>query len=39
MLVIKGQYQEGLAHLTKICEQIKSEEENKRVSKIKRDSS
>jgi len=39
MLVIKGQYEEGLNHLSKICEQIKSIEESKRVFKIKRDSS
>lgn len=39
MLVIKGQFEEGLAHFSKICEQIKSNEEIKRVFKIKRDSS
>lgn len=39
MLIIKGQYDEGVNNLTKICEQMKTTEESKRIFKIKRDSS
>lgn len=39
MLIIKGQYDEGVKNLATILELTKSTEQNKRTFKIKRDSS
>ena len=39
MLIIKGSFVEGLSNLNEIYNELKSEEESKRLLKIKRESS
>jgi hypothetical protein len=39
MLIIKGQYEEGVSELSAILDHVKATEQQKRTFKIKRDSS